>query len=129
MAKRKADRTKRNRPARRRDGRAGLQTRYTLGRRYPSALAEGPAGASWKSPAKPVPPFLSLSLDSSRIPRDRESHQFEFVADVQDLEALPERCAMFSRILWWKTVTLQTAYVASMLTLVAAAILLFAIRI
>jgi hypothetical protein len=45
------------------------------------------------------------------------------------LEALPERCAMFSRILWWKTVTLQTAYVASMLTLVAAAILLFATRI
>jgi len=53
-------------------------------------------------------------------PRDRESHQFEFVADVQrDLEALPERCAMFSRILWWKTVTLQTA----------PAILLFATRI
>ena len=37
--------------------------------------------------------------------------------------------SMFSRILWWKTVTLQTAYVASMLTLVAAAILLFATRI
>ncbi len=67
MSKRKADRTKRNRPARRRDGRAGLQTRYTLGRRYPSALAEGPAGASWKSPAKPVPPFLSLSLDLRQV--------------------------------------------------------------
>ncbi len=36
---------------------------------------------------------------------------------------------MFSRILWWKTVTLQAAYVASMLTLIAAAILLIATHI
>jgi len=41
------------------------------------------------------------------------------------LEALPERCALFS----CENGTLQTAYVASMLTLVAAAILLFATRI
>jgi hypothetical protein len=43
---------------------------------------------------------------------------------TRDLEALPERCALRSRILWWKTVTLQTAYVTAMITLALAAILL-----
>jgi hypothetical protein len=32
---------------------------------------------------------------------------------------------MFSRILWWKTTTLRTAYVVSMLTLIAAGVQLF----
>jgi hypothetical protein len=41
------------------------------------------------------------------------------------LESLPERFALFSRILWWKNITLQIAYVVAMATLVAAAVLLF----
>jgi hypothetical protein len=64
----------------------------------------------------------------SRFPirRKIEPHEFEFLADAEThIRSLPEQCAMFSRILWWKNITLQTAYVASMLTLVAAAILLF----
>jgi hypothetical protein len=32
---------------------------------------------------------------------------------------------MFSRILWWKTISLQIAYATGMLSLAAAAILLF----
>ena len=55
-----------------------------------------------------------------------EPENFNFVADTEaDLAALPERCALLSRILWWKNVTLQTAYVLSMACLAAAAILLF----
>lgn len=60
------------------------------------------------------------------IRRKTESEDFVFVEDTQrDLESLPERCALFSRILWWKNITLQIAYVVAMATLVAAGILLF----
>ncbi|HKN10660.1 MAG TPA: hypothetical protein VJ376_14450 [Pseudomonadota bacterium] len=60
------------------------------------------------------------------IRRNPEPKDFDFVQDAQsDLETLPERCAMFSRILWWKTITLQIAYAVAMLSLAAAAILLF----
>ncbi len=58
--------------------------------------------------------------------RDSGPENFNFVADTEaELAALPERCAVLSRILWWKNVTLQTAYVLSMACLVAAAVLLF----
>jgi hypothetical protein len=60
------------------------------------------------------------------IRRNSRPEDFDFVADTQaDLDALPTRCALLSRILWWKTVTLQTAYVVSIITLAVAAILLF----
>jgi hypothetical protein len=64
----------------------------------------------------------------SRFPIRRriDPKDFDFLADAErGLESLPELCAMFSRILWWKNVTLQTAYVTSMLTLVVAVLLLF----
>jgi len=58
--------------------------------------------------------------------RKLQPEDFDFLADAEaELEALPALCALFSRILWWKTVTLQTAYVLSMGCLAAAAILLF----
>ena len=61
--------------------------------------------------------------------RDADPEDFDFVADTEaEIEALPERCAVLSRILWWKNVTLQTAYVLSMACLVAAAVLLFVER-
>jgi hypothetical protein len=76
------------------------------------------------------PRYPRVGRDRFPIRRNPQPEDFDFVADVQrDLKELPERCAMFSRILWWKTFTLQTAYVASMLSLVAAAILLFVTRI
>jgi len=62
--------------------------------------------------------------------RNADPDDFSFIGDIEsDLETLPERCAMFSRILWLKTITLQIAYVVSMLTLVAAGVLLFARRV
>ncbi|HKN29438.1 MAG TPA: hypothetical protein VJY34_16765 [Roseiarcus sp.] len=58
--------------------------------------------------------------------RNPDPDDFDFIADTEaDLAALPERCAVLSRILWWKTITLQTAYILSMACFVAAAVLLF----
>ncbi len=60
------------------------------------------------------------------IRRNPKPEDFDFVSDVQaDLDALPERCAVLSRILWWKNITLLTANILSMACLVAAAVLLF----
>jgi hypothetical protein len=51
---------------------------------------------------------------------------FEFIDDpVLDVEELPVRCAVFSRILFWKNITLQIAYLVAMATLAAAGVLLF----
>ena len=58
--------------------------------------------------------------------RNPNPEDFDFLADAEaDLEALPALCALLSRILWWKNVTLRTAYVLSIACFVAAAILLF----
>jgi hypothetical protein len=58
--------------------------------------------------------------------RKPNPEDFDFVSDVQaDLDALPERCAVLSRILWWKNITLLTADILSMACLAAAAVLLF----
>lgn len=59
--------------------------------------------------------------------RKAKPEDFEFINDpAAEIEGLPARCALLSRILYWKNVTLQAAYLVSMATLVAAAILLFA---
>jgi hypothetical protein len=58
--------------------------------------------------------------------RNPDPEKFNFVAELEDnVDALAARCAILSRILWWKNVTLQTAFVLSMACLAAAAILLF----
>jgi len=58
--------------------------------------------------------------------RNPDPEDFDFIADAEaELEGLPVRCATLSRILWWKNITLQTAYVVSMACFAAAAILLF----
>jgi hypothetical protein len=44
---------------------------------------------------------------------------------VLDVEELPVRCALLSRVLFWKNITLQTAYLVAMATLVGAGVLLF----
>jgi hypothetical protein len=60
------------------------------------------------------------------IRRRMNPEDFDFLLDrEQDRDALPQLCAMFSRILWWKNITLQLAYIASMICLVGAGILLF----
>ena len=66
-----------------------------------------------------------------RFPLWRKPHPdaFDFLADAQaDEENLAERCALLSRILWWKNITLQAAYLLSMACLAAAAILLLVAR-
>lgn len=61
--------------------------------------------------------------------RNGNPDDFDFVADTDaDNADLPARCALLSRILWWKNITLQIAYLLSMVCLVATAILLFAAR-
>ena len=58
--------------------------------------------------------------------RNADPKDFDFVADTEaELEGLPALCAILSRILWWKNITLLTADVLSMACLAAAAILLF----
>jgi hypothetical protein len=61
------------------------------------------------------------------IRRRIDPEDFEFLVDqAMDADSLPDRCAMLSRILWWKNITLQAAYVASMVTLAASGVLLLA---
>ena len=61
--------------------------------------------------------------------RGPSPEDFDFIADPEaELADLPARCALLSRILWWKNITLQMAYILSMACLAAAAILLFVAR-
>ncbi len=67
-------------------------------------------------------------MGRKRFPIWRRSNpeDFEFIADpVLDVQELPVRCALLSRILFWKNITLQTAYLVAMATLVGAGVLLF----
>jgi hypothetical protein len=60
------------------------------------------------------------------ILRKSKPEDFDIVSDpALELAELPIRCALLSRTLYWKTLTLQIAYIASMLTIGAAAVLLF----
>ena len=63
------------------------------------------------------------------ILRDLKPEDFEFISDpAPESEDLPARCALLSRILYWKTITLQFAYLTAMATIVAAAVLMFVAR-
>ena len=55
--------------------------------------------------------------------RNSKPDDFEFISDPAP--DLPTRCALLSRILYWKTITLQAAYLTAMATIVVAAALLF----
>ena len=58
--------------------------------------------------------------DASRSWRNSKPEDFEFIADpALEIEDLPNRCALLSRILYWKNITLQGAYLISMATMVA----------
>ena len=61
------------------------------------------------------------------ILRNSKPEDFEFIRDpAPGAEDLPIRCALLSRILYWKTITLRVAYLTAMATIVVAAALLFA---
>jgi hypothetical protein len=58
--------------------------------------------------------------------RGANPEDFEFIADpALEAEELPVRCALLSRTLYWKNVTLQAAYLIAMATLFAGGVLLF----
>ena len=72
------------------------------------------------------PRFPRAGRQRFPIQRNPDPRDFDIIADTEaELEGLPVRCAILSRILWWKNITLQTAYFLSMACLAAAAILLF----
>jgi hypothetical protein len=63
------------------------------------------------------------------ILRNSKPEEFEFIGDpAPEAEDLPTRCALLSRILYWKTITLQFAYLTAMATIVAAAVLMMVAR-
>jgi hypothetical protein len=71
------------------------------------------------------PRYPREGQDRFPVRRGLEPQQFDFLSLPSNRDELAERCALMSRILWWKNITLQTSYVASMITLVVAAVLLF----
>jgi hypothetical protein len=75
------------------------------------------------------PRFPSAGRKRFPIWRDADPKDFDFVADTDaEFEGLPALCAGLSRILWWKNITLLTAYLLAIACLAAAVILLFAAR-
>ena len=61
--------------------------------------------------------------------RKPNPEDFDIIGDDAQASAeLPNLCAMFSRILFWKTITLQIAYIVSIITIAVAATLLFVVR-
>ena len=66
--------------------------------------------------------------DRFPVRRRIEPQDFDFLAQPSNRDELAERCALLSRILWWKNITLQIAYVTSIVMMVVAAVLLFVAR-
>lgn len=62
------------------------------------------------------------------VRRRIEPEDFDFLAVPYNHDELAERCALLSRIFWWKNITLQIAYLTSMALLVVTGILLFVAR-
>jgi hypothetical protein len=76
--------------------------------------------------ASVYPRYPRAGRERFPIWRNPDPRHFDFVADAEaDSSALTAQCALLSRILWWKNITLQAAYVLSIVCLVAGAVLLF----
>ncbi|MGO9772275.1 MAG: hypothetical protein ACLPSW_22540 [Roseiarcus sp.] len=76
------------------------------------------------------PRFPRAGRERFPILRNPEPDDFLIILDEErELAELPLRCAMLSRILYWKTVTLQISYFTALVLIFAAAILLFVARI
>jgi hypothetical protein len=76
--------------------------------------------------ASVYPRFPRAGRKRFPIWRGSNPDDFEFISDpVLDVQELPVRCALLSRILFWKNVTLQIAYLVAMATLATAGVLLF----
>jgi len=76
--------------------------------------------------ASVYPRFPRAGRKRFPIWRRSSAEDFEFIADpVLEVQELPVRCALLSRILYWKNITLQAAYLVAMATLAMAGVLLF----
>ena len=79
--------------------------------------------------ASVYPRFPRVGRSRFPVRRRADPEDFDFLADLAAGEhELPQTCAMFSRILWWKNITLQMAYITSMASIVVAGLLLFFAR-
>jgi len=75
------------------------------------------------------PRFSRVGRNRFPIRRRMAPEDFDFLTEPNlDTESLPQTCAGFSRILWWKNLTLRMAYIAAMASLVGAGLLLFFAR-
>lgn len=75
------------------------------------------------------PRFPRVGRARFPVRRRADPEDFDFLMDPASGDAtLPQTCAMFSRMLWWKNVTLRMAYVTAMGSLVVAGLLLFFAR-
>ena len=71
------------------------------------------------------PSFPRAGRKRFPVLRKSKPEDFALVSDpTLEVEELPVRCAQLSRTLYWKNLTLQVAYITSMMTIVAAALLL-----
>lgn len=76
--------------------------------------------------ASVYPRFPRVGRKRFPIWRRSNPEDFEFIADpVLDVQELPVRCALLSRILFWKNITLQIAYMVAMATLAAGGAIMF----
>ena len=74
------------------------------------------------------PRFPREGRDRFPVRRKIDPEDFDFLATPSNRDELAERCALLSRILWWKNTTLRIAQVTSMIAMVVAAVLLFVAR-
>ena len=76
------------------------------------------------------PRYPRSAATKARFPilRHSKPEHFDFLGEAPPDDELPARCALFSRILYWKTITLQIAYLTAMATIVVALGLLIVAR-
>jgi hypothetical protein len=74
------------------------------------------------------PRYPREGQDRFPVRRRIDPKDFGFLATPGNRDELAERCALLSRILWWKNITLQIAQVTSMIIMVIAAVAMFVAR-
>ena len=76
--------------------------------------------------ASVYPRFPRAGRKRFPVLRNSQPEDFEFIGFRRRVaDDLPTRCALLSRILYWKTITLQVAYLTAMATIGVVAALLF----
>ena len=72
-----------------------------------------------------LPRFPKVGRKNFRVARDLTPEDFDNVAETEDeIEQLKLRCAVFSDILWWKTVFIRAGFLLSIVCIVLTLLLL-----